>query len=80
MGDVEELTPAQKRVRNILAKDPDHFKKAGSKGGKKSAELGVSGGFRLVPGLAREAINKRWGNEPKADLTFDLNKREESSK
>ena len=59
------MTPAQKRVRNILAKDPDHFKKAGSKGGKKSAELGVSGGFRLVPGLAREAVKKRWAAEGK---------------
>lgn len=63
----EELTPAQKRVRNILAKDPDHFKKAGSKGGKKSAELGVSGGFKLVPGLAKEAVKKRWENERKEE-------------
>ena len=65
--DKEELTPAQNRAKKILEKDPDHFKKAGSKGGKRSAELGVSGGFKLVPGLAREAVKKRWENERKEE-------------
>lgn len=55
-----ELTPGQLRAKKILEKDPDHFKRAGSKGGKRSAELGVSGGFRLVPGLAKDAVNIRW--------------------
>lgn len=64
---IEELTPAKKRVKKILEKDPDHFKKAGAKGGKRSAELGVSGGFKLVPGLAREAVKKRWENERKEE-------------
>lgn len=63
----EELTVGQRRARKILEKDPDHFKRAGSKGGNKSAELGVSGGFKLVPGLAREAVKKRWENERKEE-------------
>ena len=57
----KELTPAQKRVKKLLARDPDHFRKAGKKGGAASK----TGGFKEVPGLAKRAIEKRWENERK---------------
>jgi len=56
---MEELTAGQKRAKKILERDPDHFKKAGKKGGAGSNK----GGFSQVPGLAKEAINKRWAKE-----------------
>lgn len=49
---------AIRRRDAYLAKDPDHYKKLGKKGGK-------SGGrpFRDNPEAAKKAINKRWGKK-----------------
>lgn len=41
----------QKTSAKILARDPDHYKKIGAKGGRN----GKTGGFAANPELAREA-------------------------
>ena len=52
---VDVRTQGQKARDTLLANDPDHFKKAGSKGGKKSGNRPFKD-----PAKARAAINARW--------------------
>lgn len=52
---VDVRTQGQKARDTLLANDPDHFKKAGSKGGKKSGNRPFKD-----PERARAAVNARW--------------------
>ena len=57
---VEVLTKGDKIRRTLLEKDPNHFKKIGSKGGKNS----TSRPFK-DSSVAREAVLKRWDRKGK---------------
>ena len=52
---VDVRTQGEKARDTLLANDPDHFKKAGSKGGKKSGNRPFKN-----PANARAAVNARW--------------------
>jgi len=56
---------AKERARKQKELNPDHFSKAGQKGG---SVRGITKGFGSMDveqhkKLSRDAINKRWGNE-----------------
>ena len=53
---VDVRTKGDKIRETLLKRDPDHFKKAGSKGGKKSGNRPFKDSEK-----ARAAVNKRWG-------------------
>lgn len=52
---VDVRTKGDKIRETLLKRDPDHFKKAGSKGGKKSTNRPFND-----PERARAAVNARW--------------------
>lgn len=52
---VDVRTQGEKARDTLLAKNPDHFKKAGSAGGKKSTNRPFKD-----PERARAAVNARW--------------------
>lgn len=52
---VDVRTQGEKARDTLLAKNPDHFKNAGSKGGKKSGNRPFKD-----PAKARAAVNARW--------------------
>ena len=55
---VDVRTQGQKARDTLLAKNPDHFKNAGSKGGKKSGNRPFKD-----PERARAAVNARWAKK-----------------
>lgn len=52
---IDVRTKGDKIRETLLKRDPDHFKKAGSKGGKKSTYRPFKD-----PERARAAVNARW--------------------
>lgn len=55
---VDVRTQGEKARDTLLANDPDHFKKAGSRGGKKSTNRPFKD-----PAKARAAVNARWAKK-----------------
>lgn len=55
---VDVRTQGEKARDTLLAKNPDHFKQAGSKGGKKSGNRPFKD-----PERARAAVNARWAKK-----------------
>ncbi len=53
---VDVRTKGDKIRETLLKRDPDHFKKAGSKGGKNSTNRPFKGNSER----ARAAVNARW--------------------